>query len=124
MGNLGNILPTVLTITTIIGVALAGLQRGIVTNLREANKDLRDRAGDLEKERDEAATEAALHKSDLDALGRMVRNEAELNALSHAIQENHDEVRTFHAETKAFWQVQTDLGKQTLEAIERLSGGN
>jgi len=117
MSHLGTLLPTVLTITTIIGVALAGLQRGVVTNLRESNKDLRDRVGDLEKERDEAVTEAALHKSDLDALGRMVRNEAELNALATAIQENH-------TETKAFWLVQTDLGKQTLEAIERLSGGN
>jgi hypothetical protein len=114
--DFSGVLQTVLAITTIIGVALAGLQRGVVTNLREANKDLRDRAGDLEKERDECAAETKRLKSDLEALGRVVSNEVQIAAFGERLEHHHEEA-------KGYWRASTEQGQQIIDALRRLQGG-
>ena len=125
--DFSGVLQTVLAITTIIGVALAGLQRGVVTNLRETNKDLRDRNGDLEKERDEAVrgwdaerVKSTNLESDLGALGRVVTNEVQILALG-------EQLGDYHEEAKGFWRASTEQGAQILdvltETLKRLPGG-
>ena len=114
--DFSGVLQSVLAITTIIGVALAGLQRGVVTNLRETNKDLRDRAGDLEKERDEEQAENKKLKSDLEALGRVVSNEVQIAAFGERLDEHHQEA-------KGYWRAATEQGQQIIDQLKRLSGG-
>lgn len=116
MDNLGSLLTAVLTVTTIIGVALAGLQRGVVQNLRDANKDLRDRDADRDKIETELRRDLGACTSDLEALGRMVRNDAEIAALRDQIHDNH-------VETLAFYKAQTQLGADVLDAIRCLDLG-
>jgi len=114
--DFSGVLQSVLAITTVIGVALAGLQRGVVTNLRETNKDLRDRAGDLEKERDECQADNKKLKSDLEALGRVVSNEVQIAAFGERLDEHHEEA-------KVYWRASTEQGQQIIDALKRLSGG-
>ena len=122
--DFSGVLQSVLAITTIIGVALAGLQRGVVQNLREANKDLRDRGGDLEKERDEAEKERDEQKAenkklaaDLEALGRVVSNEVQIAAFGERLEEHH-------TEAKGYWRASTEQGQQIIDALTGLSGGS
>ena len=114
--DFSGVLQSVLAITTVIGVAMAGLQRGVVTNLREATKDLRDRNGDLEKERDEERAENKKLKSDLEALGRVVSNEVQIAAFGERLEEHHEEAKTY-------WRASTEQGQQIIDALRRLSGG-
>ncbi len=51
--DLGALLTTVFGITTVIAAGLAGLVYGAQRTLRESNSDLRNRVGDLEKDRAE-----------------------------------------------------------------------
>lgn len=117
MDHLGSLLTAVLTVTTIIGVALAGLQRGVVQNLRDANKDLRDRDTDRDKTEVDLQHKLDAATADLEALGRMVRNDAEIAALRDLIYENH-------VETVAFYEAQTELGRDLLDALRRLAIGD
>lgn len=110
------VLTAVFAVATIVAGAWAGLQRGTTQNLREANGDLRDRANDLEKERDEALVKIVTLKSDLDALARVVTGEAYLTALGIKLDEHHNEAR-------AHWVADLEISRETLAAIRRLSGG-
>lgn len=116
MDQLGGILTAVLTVTTIIGTAFAGLQRANVQNLRESNKDLRDARDDLEKERDKLKVTVDQQASDIAALGRVVTGEVHLVALGDRLDEHH-------AEARDYWHRDEQISARTLKAIERLAGG-
>lgn len=116
MDHLGSLLTAVLTMTTIIAGGFAGSQRATLQNLRDANKDLRERDADRDKREAELLRKATALESDLDALGRMVRNDAEIAALRDQIHDNH-------VETRGFWQAQTEQGQKIIDALSRLATG-
>jgi hypothetical protein len=115
--DFSGVLSTVLTITTIIGVALAGLQRGVVTNLREAAADLRLRDADRAKREADLEAENVALKADLTALGRVVTGEAYLTALGDRLDEHH-------AEAKQFWHASSELGMKILDEIHHMREGS
>lgn len=120
--DFSGVLQTVLAITTIIGVALAGLQRGVVQNLREANKDLRDRDADRDKKETELEAKVSSLSADLTALGRVVTNEVQIASLTEAIHAQGDEFRQHRARLEFRWEAATDLGQQILEELRNLGG--
>ena len=121
--DFSGVLQTVLAITTVIGVALAGLQRGVVTNLREALADIRARFADkvaalvdMTTDRDKWKTLADQRAADLEALGRVVSNEVQIAAFGERLEQHHEEA-------KDYWTASTEQGQQIIDALNRLSGG-
>lgn len=76
----------------IIALATAaglGLQRGVVTNLREQLNDARSEITDLKTNRTETAADNARLKSDLSALQRVVTGEVHWLALNDLLDHHH-----------------------------------
>jgi uncharacterized coiled-coil protein SlyX len=71
--DIGNLLTTALSIVSIAGLAGLGLLRGTVTNLRENLKDAREEIADKDRRLAEYEKTVATQKSDLAALGRIVK---------------------------------------------------
>lgn len=124
MDQLGSILTAVLTITTIIGVALAGLQRGVVQNLREANKDLRDRDSDRDKREAELEAKCDTLEADLSAAHRFMRNETQIAALGEEVHQQGEDLRSHRARLEQKWDVATqtmsEFSKQILDELRAI----
>lgn len=120
--DFSGVLNTILTITTIIAGALAGLQRGVVQNFKDGNTELRARVNglvtekaELEKENAALLAEAAATKADLAALGRVITGEAHLTAIG-------DQLNEHHARAEVKWEALTDLGREILAELKHIKG--
>ena len=110
------ILTGVFGIGIIISGGWAGLTKGNLQNLRDANKDLRDRDADRDKKIVDLTNDNTRLQSDIAALSRVVTGEAYLTALADKLDEHHDEARLH-------WAADEQISQETLEVLKRLSGG-
>lgn len=87
--DLQGFLNTALAIISLATLAGLGLMRGTVTGLRESNGDLRDRVGDLEKERAEDKTTIGELSGENKMLQSMVMGRVDWGAISDLVEEHH-----------------------------------
>lgn len=92
---------SVLAVSTVVAMVLFGLAMGLLTTLRNSNKDLRDRVGDLEKDRDEDEKHIAQLEADNTVLKRIATGEVQWQALSDLLDQHHKESMTAWNEIKA-----------------------
>lgn len=110
MGHLGGILTGALALVSLAGLTGLGLLRGVVTNLREQLKDARDEVAAARVTREEAKGQIIQLKADIEALGRVVRHEAEWVALGNQLDEHH-------AEMNERWDSAMELLTKMLQAM-------
>lgn len=87
--NFRSIVTGVLSVATIISTALVGVLFGSLKTLRDTANDLRNRVGDLEKERAEDKATIAEKDAESRILKSMVTGKVEWIALTDQLEEHH-----------------------------------
>lgn len=103
--ELGSLLSTILAVSTVVGVALAGLSLGTTRTLRASNTDLRDRIKDQEVVGKDCQARCSALEAERDALRRTVTAEdavrevgGKVDALTERLAELDDHSERRHAE--------------------------
>ena len=91
VSDLGALLSTVLAVTTIVGVGLAGLAYGTTKTLRESNGDLRSALEDERQKGEQRDKKIAELQADRDALARVATGQQHWEQLTEKLDEHHEE---------------------------------
>lgn len=87
--DIDQLLSTALAIVSLTTLAGMGLMRGSLTGLRDSNGDLRNRVGDLEKERAEDRAKLSELEGENRLLQVMVTGKVDWGAISDLLEEHH-----------------------------------
>jgi uncharacterized protein HemX len=123
MPGIGDLLSIALAAISIATLAGLGFVRGRMTDLREQLRDSREETASLKASRaddraliDQQKTELKACRTDLDALARVVTGEVHWVALSHHLDQHHEEAR-------AHWIRSESNTERMIKALEELKGG-
>lgn len=114
--NLSELLNTALTIITIVTAAGVGLSWNQIRNLKERAKSAEEEAVAMRATRADDKARISQLESDLAAAGRMLRNDAEIVALAHQIEDHN-------AAALAHWKAEVAVLTEIRDEFRRLADG-
>lgn len=113
-----SVILSVMTVATILATAGVGLMFGSLRTLRDTANDLRNRVGDLEKERIEDKGALAESRSENVLLKSMVTGKVEWVALTDQLEEHHRQALAYWGRTdKQLGDLPGRIGEEVRKAM-------